>query len=96
MYGKEALTRADIPELREAAIALFEELVGVMQAHQRSGGIKRQDPRVQAYVAWSAVHGLASLVIDEHILAYDDVDELIRQTTRTVLEGMRVRHRRGA
>ncbi len=96
MYGKEALTREDQPELREAAIALFEQLVGVIQAHQRSGGIKRQDPRAQAYVAWSAVHGLASLWIEGHILATDDIDGLIRQTTRTVLDGMRVRRRRGA
>ncbi len=95
MYGKEALTRQDRPELREAAIALFEQLVKVIQAHQRSGGIKRQDPRAQAYVAWSAVHGLASLWIEGHILATDDIDGLIRQTTRTVLDGMRVRPRRG-
>ncbi len=96
MYGKEALTREDQPELREAANALFEQFVGVIQAHQRSGAIKRQDPRAQAYVAWSAVHGLASLWIEGQILASDDIDGLIRQTTRTVLDGMRVRHRRGA
>ncbi len=89
MYGKEALTREDIPELREAGFALFEEMVAVIRAHQRSGGLKRQDPRVQTYVAWSALHGLASLWIDGHILVYEDVDELIRHTTRTVLEGMR-------
>ncbi len=96
MYGKEALTREDVPELQEAANALFEELVGVIQAYQRSGIIKRQDPRAQAYVAWSAVHGLASLVIEGQILATVDVDALIRQTTSTLLDGMRVRRRLGA
>ncbi len=94
MYGKEALTREDVPELREAAIGLFEQLVSVIKAHQRSGGIKRQDPRMQAYVAWSAVHGLASLWIEGQILATDDIEGLIRQTTATVVEGMRVRRRR--
>jgi hypothetical protein len=94
MYGREALTRQDRPELREAANALFEELVVVFQAYQQSGGIRRQDPRAQAYVAWSAVHGLASLLIDGQIQATADVDGLIRQTTRTVLDGMRVRRRR--
>lgn len=93
MYGKEALTREGIPHLREAAVSLFDDLVAVIRVHQRSGNLKRQDPRVQAYVAWSAVHGLASLVIEGHILAYDDVDELIRQTTRTLLDGMRARRR---
>jgi AcrR family transcriptional regulator len=96
MYGKEALTREDVPELREAANALFEQLVDVIQDDQRSGAIKRQDPRTQAYVAWSAVHGLASLVIEGQILATVDVDGLARQTTLTLLDGMRVRRERGA
>lgn len=95
MYGKEALTREDHPELRDAANALFERLVGVIEAYQLSGGIKRQEPQAQAYVAWSAVHGLSSLVIDGHIQA-DDIDELIEQTTHTVLDGMRVRRKRGS
>ena len=91
MYGKEALTREDRPELREAANALFEEFVDVIQAHQRSGAIKQHDPRTQAYVAWSAVHGLASLLIEGQIRAIVDVDELIRETTQTLLDGMRIR-----
>ena len=95
MYGKEALTREDVPELREAAEGLFEQFVGVIRAHQRSGTIRRQDARAQAYVAWSAVHGLASLVIEGQIQGTDDIDGLIRQTTRTVLDGMRVRRRPG-
>ena len=96
MYGREGLGRRNVPELREAGNALFEQLVDVIQAYQESGKIKRQDPRAQAYVAWSAVHGLASLLIDGQILTAVDVDGLIRQTTRTVLDGMRVRPRRGA
>ena len=69
-------------------------MVSVIQAHQRSGTLKRQDPRTQAYVAWSALHGLASLWIEGQIQATDDIDGLIRQTTRTVLDGMRVRRSR--
>jgi AcrR family transcriptional regulator len=90
MYGKEALTREDLPELRESANAIFEHLVDLFQAHQRSGVIRQEDPRAQAYVAWSAVHGLASLVIEGQIMAAVDVDGLIHQTTRTLLDGMRV------
>ncbi len=96
MYGREGLARRDVPELREAGNALFEQLVDMIQAYQESGKIKRQDPREQAYVAWSAVHGLALLLIDGQILAAVDVDGLIRQATRTVWDGMRVRRRRGA
>lgn len=95
MYGREAITREHVPELREAGNALFEQLVAVIEAHQQSGGIKRDDPRALAYVAWSAVHGLASLWIEGHIMATDDIDGLIRQTSGTLLEGMRAR-RKGA
>jgi len=89
MYGKEAITREDRPELREAANALFDELVGIVRTHQQNGTIKRQDPHQQAYVAWGAVHGLASLLIEGQILTAVDVDGLIRQTTSTLLDGMR-------
>lgn len=93
MYGREALARQEFPELREAANALFEQLVLVIQAHQRTGALRRQDPRAQAYIAWSAVHGLASLVIDGQIRAAVDLDALIRQTTETLLDGMGARGR---
>ncbi len=96
MYGREALARRDRPELREAANAIFEQLVVVFQAHQRTGGLKRQDPRLQAYVAWSAVHGLASLWNDGQIMATDDIDRLIDQTTHALLDGMRARPKRKA
>lgn len=91
MYGREALVREELPELRAAANTLFEQLVVIFEAHQKAGRIKRQDPRGQAYVAWSAVHGLASLLIDGQITATDDVEGLIRQTTRTLLDGIRKR-----
>ena len=89
MYGKEAITREDHPELRETANALFDELVRIVQSYQQSGTIRREDPHLQAYVAWGAVHGLASLLIEGQILTAVDVDALIRQTTSTLLDGMR-------
>lgn len=90
MYGRDGLARREHPELREAGNALFERLVDVIEAYQERGAIGPQDARAQAYVAWSAVHGLASLLIDGQIMAAVDVDELIDRTTRTVLGGMRV------
>lgn len=89
MYGRDGLARSDHPELREAGNALFERLVDLIQAYQERGVIRPQDARAQAYVAWGAVHGLASLLIDGQIMAAVDVDELIDRTTRTVLGGMR-------
>ena len=89
MYGKEAISREDLPELRQVANGLFDELVNVFRSYQRSGAIERQDPELQAYVAWGAVHGLASLLIEGQILTDVDVDGLIRRMTSTLLDGMR-------
>lgn len=95
MYGAEAIARTEQPELRESANRLFEQLVEVIRAQQRSGRIKRQDPQTQAYVAWSAVHGLAMLVVEGQIKTTVDVEALARQATATLLDGMRPRKARG-
>lgn len=89
MWGREAIARQDEPELREAAAALLEHLVGIIESHQKSGEIGPGNPRARAYVAWSAVHGLASLLIEGQIDPEVDVDGLIRQTTVTLLSGLR-------
>jgi AcrR family transcriptional regulator len=91
MYGREALTREDYPELREAANALFDDLVELFRTLQAVGKVKRQNPESLAYVGWSAVHGLASLVIERQIRADADIEALTRLTTTTVLDGMRRR-----
>lgn len=94
MYGKEGPSRRDRPVLREAGNALFDQLVDVIESYQRRGDIIGQDPRAQAYVAWSAVHGLASLLIEGQIMDDVDVEALIHQTTQTVLAGMHPREQR--
>jgi AcrR family transcriptional regulator len=91
MYGREALARIDVPKLREAANALFDGLVGIFLMQQRAGVIRRQDPRAQAYVAWGAVHGLASLLVDGQILTAVDVDRLIQEMGVILMEGLRAR-----
>ena len=69
--------------------ALLEHLIGVIRVHQQRGEIEREDPRAQAYVAWSAVHGLASLLIEGQIDPNVDVDALLNRTTQTLLDGLR-------
>ncbi len=88
MYGEHALARAQAPELRAAADELFAHLVGVIEAEQNAGRIREGDPQTQAYIAWSAMHGLASLLIDRQIDPATDVEDLIDQATHTVLRGM--------
>ena len=89
MYGRDALLRQELPELREAANTLFEELVGVIARYQESGAIRADEPRTIAYITWGAVHGLASLLIDGQIQATVDIDALIRATTDAMLDGLR-------
>ena len=89
MYGEQSLAREEVPELQAAADRLFAHLVAVIESQQRAGRIKPADSQLQAYIAWSAMHGLASLLIDGQIHAGADVDRLIRQATGTVLDGMR-------
>lgn len=95
MYGKEALERGDRPELGEAANELFALLGEVIRALQRAGAIKRGNVEAQAYSAWGAVHGLASLLIEGQIDPSVELDALIRASTRTLLDGLRVRRRAG-
>jgi AcrR family transcriptional regulator len=89
MYGEQSLARSEVPELRAAADRLFAHLAAIIESQQKAGRVKREDPQMLAYIAWSAMHGLASLLIDGQIDAATDVDQLIRHATRTVLDGMR-------
>lgn len=89
MYGREALRRAHYPELESAADAAFYELVGIIESYQQAGKIKTADARALAYVTWSAVHGLASLLVDQQIKEYGNLETLARLTTKTLLEGIR-------
>lgn len=88
MYGREALAREELPELREAANTLFDGLARAFEACQAAGEIKQQDPRHQAYMAWGAVHGLASLLVDGQIMAEVDVNALIDFSTRALIDGL--------
>jgi len=89
MYGKEALKRDQYPELDAAANATFYELVDIIKMYQVSGHIKPENAEALTYIAWSTVHGLASLLIDGQMLFPDDLEALAHLTTATLLDGMR-------
>jgi AcrR family transcriptional regulator len=52
------------PELRTTAASAFGVLVGAVTTLQQQGLVRAGDPQAHAIFAWSAVHGLAMLVID--------------------------------
>lgn len=90
MYGQESISRSNLPALKAAGDALFAMLRGVIRAFQEELGSAQQDTKALVYVAWSAVHGLASLLIDEQFLVEVNLDILIDQTMRTVVNGIKV------
>ena len=88
MYGKEALHRAQYPELQAAADAAFAELVEIIETYQALDAIKPENSHALAYIAWSTVHGLASLLVDGQMRYPDDIEALARLTTTILFEGM--------
>ena len=89
MYGKEALRRTQYPHLQAAADAAFAELVEIIETYQAAGAIKSENSHALAYIAWSTVHGLASLLVDGQMRYPDDVEALARLTTAILLDGMK-------
>jgi AcrR family transcriptional regulator len=55
------LLRQDAPELAAAGDRTFELLLGSVREIQSEGWASGSDPQAVAYLAWSVVHGLATL-----------------------------------
>lgn len=83
MFGGWNQDRSAYPQLRVAAEAAFAVLLGLVQAGQASGVLRRDDPQVVALAAWSSVHGLATLLLEQQLTA----------PTNEALDGERLAHR---
>jgi AcrR family transcriptional regulator len=64
MFDRVAADRSRHPALHEAADETFGLLVDGIAACQAAGEVRDGDPRELAVAAWSAVHGLARLIVD--------------------------------
>ena len=64
-------------------------LIGLLLEAQEEGIIARADPMVQAATVWASIHGLASLLIDGHLMMRDNLEEIYRYSQSMVLNGMR-------
>jgi AcrR family transcriptional regulator len=67
MFGREIADKSASPSLSEAAAETFSLLVEAITECQRAGLVRPGDPRELALSAWSAVHGLSALLIDEQV-----------------------------
>jgi AcrR family transcriptional regulator len=88
MYGREALSRAEHAGLHTAAEAAYDALVGTLEEKQAGGLLRPADPLQLAYVVWSLLHGLASLLVDGQMEPPEDLDALARLSVRALLDGL--------
>ncbi|MCF7807686.1 MAG: TetR/AcrR family transcriptional regulator [Candidatus Marinimicrobia bacterium] len=89
MYGKEALSRWNQPVLKESADGLFDHLYEVIKGFQGECDISEKDTRTLVYVAWSSVHGLASILIEKHIMAEVEIEPIINEAMQTIINGFK-------
>jgi AcrR family transcriptional regulator len=67
MFGAELAEKARHPSLQAASDAAFAVLTGVLERGQASGQVRRDGVRDQSLAAWSLVHGLTTLLIDQRV-----------------------------
>lgn len=77
------------PDLRTTAGAAFAVLVDAIAELQAQGRVRAGDPQALAIFAWSAVHGLATLVIDGQLARPGaSPDAVIAATVQRVWDGL--------
>jgi AcrR family transcriptional regulator len=67
MFGAELADRERYPALLQAADATFAALTGALERGQATGEVRRGAVREQAVSAWSLVHGLTMLLLDQRL-----------------------------
>jgi AcrR family transcriptional regulator len=67
MFERAATPRTRYPELRAAGQSAFDILQRIIEGGQRAGEIQRGEPRELAVAAWSQVHGLATLLLEDQL-----------------------------
>lgn len=88
MFGPRMLDRAQYPELEQAARASYAVLENAVADGVRAGALAPEDVALLSTAAWSLVHGLSSLVIDELIDPERADDQLTDRITALLARGM--------
>ncbi len=86
----------EYPNLAEAAGRSFQDVVEIMQLCQREGLIAAGDPRQQGFMAWSMVHGLANILIEEGFPVAEktglDIQQMTDACVDTLIRGLQSPH----
>jgi AcrR family transcriptional regulator len=95
MFGAELADKERYPALGAAGDATFAVLTGVLERGQASGQIRRDPVRDQAVAAWSLVHGLTTLLIDQRVgflgVSTDEAEQHARLAAVALFEGLRAK-----
>lgn len=90
MFGAFRANNPDHPALTKAGQAALAVLVNVIVVGQTAGVVSLGDPRQLAWVAWSLVHGLAMLLIDNQLPISDEtaIASIASLATQTLIQGI--------
>ena len=95
MFGAELADRARHSTLQAAGDATFAVLTGVLERGQASGQVHRDPVRDQALAAWSLVHGLTTLLIDQRVsflgISTAETERHARLAGMALFEGLRAK-----
>lgn len=85
-YRKEREVLCDYKDENQAG-GLY-ALVGLLIEAQQAGIVAQGNPMVQAATVWASIHGLASLLIDGHLLMSDNLDAIYTYSQGVLLRGL--------
>jgi len=88
MYREGLVGAAESPALAAMREADFAELVLLLAEAQEAGQIARGDLETQALFCWAPLHGMASLVVDQH-LPKELFAGMLDWTVTGILKGLR-------
>jgi AcrR family transcriptional regulator len=63
-------------------------LIGLLLEAQEEGIIAQVNPMVQAAMVWASIHGLASLLIDGHLMMSDNMEAIYEYSIGVLLKGL--------
>ncbi len=86
MFGAELADKSELPELDVAADAAFTGLVAALEVARQAGVVRADEPETLALLAWSTVHGLAFLALDQQLGKLGVEDEAIEAMVERVLK----------
>lgn len=95
MFGAELADKERYPILQATGDAAFAVLTGALERGQASGQVRQDPVRDQALAAWSVVHGLTTLVIDQRVsflgVSTDDAERHARLAATALFDGLRAK-----